>query len=157
MNLVLVPMSGPDFDRRAAALRRRYAEDLQRERGMSCSDAESEALRQMDLVLPRGLDSEKTILRSAQIDGETVGWVWVTLPGAAGRPEMAWLHNIDVDPAQQSKGYGRAIIQAVERELQRQGVTRFGLNVFGGNARAIHLYESLGFRIMAQQMAKNIA
>lgn len=110
----------------------------------------------MNLVLPRGLDSEKAILRTAPVAGKAVGWVWVTLPGAAGRPEMAWLHNIDVDPEQQSKGYGRAMIQAVEYELRRHGVTRFGLNVFGNNTRAIHLYESLGFEVMARQMAKDI-
>lgn len=157
MNLVLTAMSGPDFDRRAAALRRRYAGNLQRERGMSPADAEAEALRQMELVLPRGLDSEQAILRSGQVGGVTVGWVWAMLPGAPGRPEMAWLHNIDVDPEHQSQGHGRAMILALEDELRRQGVTRFGLNVFGGNTRAIELYESLGFTVMSQQMSKALA
>ncbi|GIF99406.1 GNAT family N-acetyltransferase [Catellatospora citrea] len=154
MSLVLVPMSGPDYDRRTAALRRRYAANLQQQRGMSGADAEAEAVRQMELVLPGGRDTAWAILRSAQVDGETVGWVWATLPGAPGRPEMAWLHNIDVDPEHQSRGHGRAMILAVEEELRRLGVTRFGLNVFGGNTRAIALYESLGFTVMAQQMSK---
>lgn len=157
MSLVLVPMSGPDYDRRSAALRRRYAANLQQQRGMSGADAEAEARHQMELVLPDGLDTEWAILRSAQVDGETVGWVWATLPGSPGRPEMAWLHNIDVDPEHQSRGHGRAMILALEEELRRLGAARFGLNVFGGNTRAIALYESLGFTVMAQQMSKSLA
>ncbi|GAA2365670.1 hypothetical protein Cme02nite_31160 [Catellatospora methionotrophica] len=157
MSLVLVPMSAADYEHRAAALRRRYATNLRQQRGMSGADAEAEALRQMAEVLPQGLDTAWAILRSAQVDGVTVGWVWATLPGAPGRPEMAWLHNVEVDPEHQSRGHGRAMVLAVEDELRRQGATRFGLNVFGGNTRAIALYESLGFTVMAQQMAKPIA
>ncbi|WP_155368391.1 GNAT family N-acetyltransferase [Catellatospora vulcania] len=156
MSVTLVPMSGPDFDRRAASLRARYAGNLQRQRGMGAAEAEAEAEQQMALVLPQGLDSELALLRSAQVDGETIGWVWAMLPGAPGRPEMAWLHNIDVDPEHQSRGFGRAVMLAVEDELRRHGVTRFGLNVFGGNTRAIALYESLGFTVMSQQMAKTL-
>ncbi|MFD0591494.1 GNAT family N-acetyltransferase [Catellatospora coxensis] len=154
MNLVLMPMSGPDFERRAAMLRRRYAGNLEREKGMAAADAEAEARRQMEVVLPRGLDSELAILRSAQVDGVQVGWLWAMLPGAPTRPEMAWLHNIEVDPEHQGRGHARAMIRALEHELRGQDVTRLGLNVFGGNTRAIGLYESLGFTVMAQQMAK---
>jgi ribosomal protein S18 acetylase RimI-like enzyme len=156
MTVVLAPMSRSEFDHRAAALRRRYAGNLQHERGMSQADAEVEALRQMTVILPRGFDSDLTILRSAQVGNNTVGWVWVSLPGAPGRPEMAWVHNIDVDPDYQSKGYGKAMLLAVEEELRQMSVTRLGLNVFGHNERAIRLYESLGFEVMAQQMAKEI-
>ncbi|MEU7826681.1 GNAT family N-acetyltransferase [Catellatospora sp. NPDC049133] len=154
MNLVLVPMSGPDFERRAAMLRRRYAGNLEREKGLAPADAEAEARRQMEVVLPRGLDSDLSVLRSAQVDGVQVGWLWAMLPGAPTRPEMAWLHNIDVDPEHQGRGHGRAMILALEAELRDLGVSRLGLNVFGGNKRAIALYESLGFTVMAQQMAK---
>lgn len=154
MNLVLAPMSGPDFERRAAMLRDRYAGNLQREKGMAAADAEAEARRQMAVVLPQGLDSDLAILRSAEVDGVQVGWLWAMLAGAPTRPEMAWLHNIDVDPEHQGRGHGRAMILALEAELRRHGATRLGLNVFGGNTRAIALYESLGFTVMAQQMAK---
>lgn len=36
----------------------------------------------------------------------------------------------------------------------RRGVAELGLNVFGSNATARHLYESLGFQVTSQQMAK---
>lgn len=156
MDLELVPMTPDDFDRRSAALRRRYADNLCARRGIPRADADAEAVRQMREVLPHGLDTEKAILRTARSGGTDIGWVWVTLPGAAGRPEMAWVHNIDVDPEHQGKGYGRAIMLAVEAELASRGVDRLGLNVFGHNTRAIRLYESLGFQVMAQQMAKTL-
>ncbi|MEV6348040.1 GNAT family N-acetyltransferase [Actinoplanes sp. NPDC051851] len=156
MSVVLEPMSRTEFETRIAALRSRYAGNLHRERGMSPAEAEAEASEKLDVILPKGYDSELTILRTARVGGDVVGWVWVTLPGAPGRPEMAWVHNIDVDPAFQSRGYGRGILLAIEEELRGQGVDRLGLNVFGGNTRAIRLYESLGFGVMAQQMAKSL-
>ena len=47
-------------------------------------------------------------------------------------------------------------MRAAEQELARRGVTRMALNVFAANTAAIQLYESLGYRVTAQQMAKQI-
>jgi ribosomal protein S18 acetylase RimI-like enzyme len=156
VNLVLVQMSPEEFDVRSAALRERYANNLQTRRGMTVEAAQAEAVSQMQTVLPEGTRTDKAILRTAEVDGVPVGWVWVMLPGAVGHPEMAWLHNIDVDAEHQGKGYGRAVMRAVEAELEQLGVERLGLNVFGHNTRAIRLYESLGFEVMTQQMSKSV-
>ena len=61
-----------------------------------------------------------------------------------------------IDAGERGKGYGRAIMRGAEEELVRRGVTRMALNVFAGNTAAIQLYESLGYRITSQQMAKRI-
>lgn len=156
MDLALVPMSPVDFDRRIAALREHYAGSLVTGRGLSPEYAETESARQIAEQLPRGVRTERAILRTAQVDGQEVGWIWVALPDRPRQSE-AWIHNITVDPEHRSKGYGRAMIQAVEAELSRRGVSRLGLNVFADNPGAIRLYESLGFRVMAQQMAKPLA
>ncbi len=156
MELVLEPMSPDDFDRRIADLHQRYADDLRTQRGLRPDAADTETARQIAELLPRGLHTETAILRVARVDGADVGWVWVALPGVGGHQDMAWLYNIDVDPGHQGKGYGRAIMRAVEAELRRRDVDRLGLNVFGHNTRAIRLYESLGFEVTAQQMAKTL-
>lgn len=152
--VTLQPMTPADFARRCAALRESYAESLRTARAIPLDAARVEAARQMALVLPLGLGSPKMLLRTATVDGTDVGWLWVGLPGAPGSPGMAWIHHIGVDPAQRGKGYGRAIITLLESELADRGVARLGLNVFGDNAVARRLYESLGFRVTAQQMAK---
>jgi ribosomal protein S18 acetylase RimI-like enzyme len=156
MTLELVPMTPEEFDRRSADLQARYAEDLRDARGMTADAAAAEAAEATRAILPDGVRTDRALVRAARVDGRTVGWVWVMLPGVGGRPEMAWLYNIDIDPDHQGKGYGRALMLAVEAELRRLGVATWGLNVFGGNTRAVGLYESLGFRVTSQQMAKTI-
>ena len=96
----------------------------------------------------------------ARVDDVEVGWIWVTLPEAAGSTDAgsrrAWIHNIEVHPAHRGRGYARRMIQLIEAELAQIGVPELGLNVFGTNTVAIGLYESLGFEVTAQQMAKRI-
>ncbi|RZU51662.1 hypothetical protein EV385_3495 [Krasilnikovia cinnamomea] len=98
MELVLVPMTPEEFERRSAESRKRYAANLHSELGLTADAATAEARRQMDAVLPRGVHTEDAILRTAWVNDTVVGWVWVT--------------------------------------------------------RAIRLYESLGFRVTSQHMAK---
>ena len=45
----------------------------------------------------------------------------------------------------------------LEEELRERGIPRIGLNVFGRNAVARHLYESVGYQISSIQMSKDIS
>lgn len=45
---------------------------------------------------------------------------------------------------------------AAEAYVRDHGVERLGLNVFGGNAAAIALYDDLGYAVDAQQMSKQL-
>jgi ribosomal protein S18 acetylase RimI-like enzyme len=47
-------------------------------------------------------------------------------------------------------------MQALEAEVRPLGATRIDLSVFGDNATAIHLYQSLGYQIQAMGMRKPI-
>jgi RimJ/RimL family protein N-acetyltransferase len=65
------------------------------------------------------------------------------------RPESA--HNvglgISVAKDWRDRGVGRALMsRAVEWARRTDGVSRIELEVFSDNARAIHLYERMGFR-----------
>jgi ribosomal protein S18 acetylase RimI-like enzyme len=149
----LVPMA--DFDNRIEALFADYAQDLVEEQGLWHGEAEARAARKRAELLPRGVRTEGMILRSVVAEGVPVGWVWAGLP-APPRPAMGWLHNIGIDEPFRSRGYGRAAVAAVEAELVRRGVRTMGLNVHGFNTRARQLYERLGYRLLAQQMAKDL-
>jgi ribosomal protein S18 acetylase RimI-like enzyme len=83
----------------------------------------------------------------------TVGWLWLALP-APDRPATAWIHGITVLPDHRGQGYGRAIMLAAESEVAARGISNLGLNVFATNTPAVHLYQSLGYTVTAQQMAK---
>jgi mycothiol synthase len=149
----LAPMA--DYERRIAALVADYAQDLVEQQGLWHGEAEARATRMLGGLLPRGVRTEGMILRTVVAAGVPVGWVWAALP-APPRSGMGWLHTIEIDPPFRSRGYGSAAIAAVEAELARRGVPRIGLNVHGGNAGARRLYERLDYRLLAQQMAKDL-
>jgi ribosomal protein S18 acetylase RimI-like enzyme len=117
-------------------------------------DVPAEIQKRLAEMLPDGPDTELNLLFIGEVDGERIGWLWLTLPGTKLHPDTAWVHNVTVDETHRGKGYGRGLMLAAEQELVRRGVTTLGLNVFGSNATAIRLYERLGYEVVSQQMSK---
>ncbi|MET8234159.1 GNAT family N-acetyltransferase [Micromonospora sp. NPDC005298] len=158
MTLTLTPMTEQELARLRGPLQQAYAEKMVEQRGFTPQAALEHSVHRMGELLPGGVATEGALLRVARVDDTEVGWIWVTLPGAAGATDArrAWIHNIEVDPAHQGRGHARRMIQLIEVELAQLGVSELGLNVFGTNTVAIGLYRSLGFEVTAQQMAKRI-
>ncbi|GAA2542378.1 hypothetical protein GCM10010435_07540 [Winogradskya consettensis] len=143
-----------DYDTRMATLVEEFAADLSQDEGLPPADAAQLARRRIAEWLPQGPETEGVQLRTVVAEGVEVGWVW---SGVSQRsPGMGWLHNIEIDPAFRSRGYGSLVIAAVQQELARRGLRSIGLNVHGYNVRAMALYQRLGFEVLAQQMAKNL-
>lgn len=157
MTLTLRPMTDSELAGRLPVLTDSYSDDLSRSRGLPADRARVDAERQIADLLPAGVRTDGALLRTGVVEGEPVGWIWIALPGSAGQRDMAWIYNIEVDPDHRGKGYGRALMRAAEVELVALGVTKLGLNVFGDNTVAMGLYASLGFRVTAQQMAKELS
>jgi ribosomal protein S18 acetylase RimI-like enzyme len=83
-----------------------------------------------------------------------VGWLWLAVPGPDPDPLMAWVFEVEIEPAFRERGYGRAAMRLAEDEARSRGMTSLGLNVHGYNAVARSLYESLGYEVTAMQMKK---
>jgi len=152
----LVEMTDEGFARRREPMIREYGRDLAASGGMTIEQAEAQAEQQTAEILPAGARSPGQLLRTAWVDGQQVGWIWVSLPDHAMR-EMAWIDDIEVDEQHRRRGYGQGMIEAIEAELVALGVGRLGLNVFGGNDVARRLYERLGFRVIQQQRSRSLA
>jgi len=76
------------------------------------------------------------------------GVVGIVGVGVAG--DVAWVHHVLIDHAQQGRGYGRALMVLVGDWLRSLGtVTRVGLNVLPENEVGWALYASLGFTPIA--------
>lgn len=86
-------------------------------------------------------------------DGEGVGHVWVG-PASSGREGHWWVWSVEIDAAHQGRGLGRRAMELAEEYVRGVGATRMGLNVFGENAVARRLYESLGYGIDSLAMSK---
>jgi ribosomal protein S18 acetylase RimI-like enzyme len=82
----------------------------------------------------------------AEIEGRVVGYV--SLHQGLSIPSHDHVLEIDglaVDPADQGRGVGRALVDAAQREAGRRGARKLSLRVLGPNAAARRLYEACGF------------
>ncbi|SCL69470.1 GNAT family N-acetyltransferase [Micromonospora peucetia] len=115
------------------------------------------ATKAFDVLLPDGFATVGMLfLRAVLPDGACVGVLWLALTHPRGEPDCAYIYDIEIDEAYRGAGYGRALLAAAEDAVRSRGLGRLELNVFGGNARAIRLYETSGYRVVAQQMRKSL-
>jgi hypothetical protein len=93
---------------------------------------------QADIARARGKsNSEILVGRDAEA---IVATVMVGHDGHRG-----WVYYVAVDPDQQKKGYGRAIMAAAENWLRDRGVEKLHLLVRADNARVQAFYETLDY------------
>jgi ribosomal protein S18 acetylase RimI-like enzyme len=140
-----------DYRRRSV---RRYAGEHVRVGNWSAEDAEQRAEKETDELLPKGVDTPEMVLLVAETAGAVVGLVWV---GPAPQQRAGWwIYDIEVVDDQRGRGYGRALLDAAEREVLVRDGNSIGLNVFGANAAARGLYESAGYEVAALLMRKSL-
>jgi RimJ/RimL family protein N-acetyltransferase len=91
-----------------------------------------------------GLIKNRDVQFLALADGEVVGWCDVRrhfFPAHAHRGTL----GMGIVPAYRGRGLGLRLVQAVLDEARRSGFVRIELDVHADNARAIALYERIGF------------
>jgi len=89
-------------------------------------------------------------------DGTPVGYLWIG-PQTSGDAEDWWVWDVEIAEPVRGRGYARAAMLLAEDAARALGATTLGLNVFGFNTIARHLYESLGYEPTAIQMRKPLA
>jgi mycothiol synthase len=142
----LTPMTRAEYDERIAALLRDDPLALTR-------DPDAPAGKAAGVVAglaPDGPATDGVFFRT------TPGaWIWFSLP-RPGHSSMGVVHYLAVDAGRRRQGLGRATIAAAEAELARHGVTTAGLNVMAANAAALSFVDRLGYRVLSQQMIKDL-
>jgi ribosomal protein S18 acetylase RimI-like enzyme len=77
-----------------------------------------------------------------ELEGEVAAWLWLDL----GRPRSAvHIRHIQVAREHWGKGFGRQVIEDAMAIAIARGARALTLNVTKSNARAMNLYEGLGF------------
>jgi GNAT superfamily N-acetyltransferase len=84
---------------------------------------------------------------------EKVGSLWLGVRSATDW----WIYDIVIDPEFRGTGLGRPTLGAAEEFVKSHGGTRLGLNVFGPNAVARHLYDAVGYEVVSTQMLKDLS
>jgi RimJ/RimL family protein N-acetyltransferase len=80
----------------------------------------------------------------AEVDGRLVGWADVS-PGERDSTRHMGRIGMGIVDGYRGQGIGRRLLEAVIEHCWRVGLVRIELEVFVDNARAIALYEKLGF------------
>jgi ribosomal protein S18 acetylase RimI-like enzyme len=149
------PMTQIEFDGIRSRMAKEYAAEHVAAGDWPADEAEARAERETDTLLPQGVSTPGMVMLVAETpDGDYVGRVWLALERTSGSGGGAWIYDIEIAPEQRGKGFGRAVLDAAEREAANGGADSIGLNVFGGNLVARSLYESSGYDVTAIQMSK---
>ena len=151
------PMTESEFEEWQHTVARAYADEQIAAGNWRPDDALERALNSNVAFLPQGLATPGMLLLIGVLeDGTPIGRLWIGLSHPRGIPGCAFIYDIEVDEEHQGAGVGRALLTAGEAAARSQGAGALELNVFGGNARAIGLYSTAGYRVVSQQMRKEL-
>jgi ribosomal protein S18 acetylase RimI-like enzyme len=152
--VTLRPMTQAEYAQLRSWMDDDYAQEVAKAMGISVEDGRAATQKQLGELLPVGLESEgHHFWKIVAEDGGAVGDFWVLVEPAK---ERAFIYFVGVDEAYRGKGYGRAAMEALEPIVKPMGASRIDLNVFGENATAINLYQSLGYQVLSMGMRKPI-
>jgi GNAT superfamily N-acetyltransferase len=148
-------MRHDEFEEWLPRLRDDYANDIMRNGGASEADARTKAVVDIERLFPNGQRSSDQFVFVVEADAEPVGDLWFAeREGDLGRG--LWIYDVHIEEAYRGRGYGKEAMLLAEEEARRRGLSRVALNVFGGNAAARGLYQSLGYVETAVLMSKRV-
>lgn len=102
----------------------------------------AEAQGALEEVLPQGLETPRNYIMAAEnTAGETVGEVWCDTTEA----ETVFLNDFYVYEPHRRKGYGAAMLRAVEELAERQSFGQIMTHVFHTNKTAIAMFTKRGY------------
>jgi ribosomal protein S18 acetylase RimI-like enzyme len=91
--------------------------------------------------IERKLAQQREGFLVAEKEGRIVASVMAGYDGHRG-----WVNYLAVEPNQQRKGYGRAMMDAAEAFLSRCGAPKVNLQIRETNAEVIAFYEAIGYK-----------
>lgn len=151
MPVRLRPMSAEEFVSWQQRAIESYAQEFVDSGFLTADEARNRAREDFAKLLPEGLDtSAHDVFTAVEGDG-VVGTLWLSFTERA-RGLEAFVYEVTVDPAHRGRGFGRSIMEAGHAICRERGAVAVGLNVFGHNAPARALYESLGYRVVSTAM-----
>jgi len=151
----LTPVSDDEYTEFAALQVVEYAHQLVRANEVSADEGIAVARARLTDLLAgrlRAAGHALFVVRSA-LDAARVGWVWLSPAPAflgAGHERTRWLSQITTESGERGKGWGRATLVEMERQMAAAGVEQIWLRVFDWNVVARLLYLSCGY-LLAQQ------
>ena len=149
-------MNRAEFEALRAAGVKRYAEENVKVGYWRPGEALKRSEATHANLLPDGLRTEGHHFYKA-VDAETeaqVGHVWLKVE--PGEERKGFIYDVLIEEGQRGKGYGKAMMIALEARARRMKVGSLALHVFAYNDVARRLYDSLGYEIKSLNMMKRV-
>lgn len=133
-----------------------YAADKMKANGLSQEQADKIAAEDFERNLPAGLQSKECLFFALKNPGEkAIGFLLLLVRGPEN-DRRAFVGDVIIEEEYRGLGYGKRIMQLLEDEVNKLGLTRIGLHVFGYNEPAIQLYKKLGYLTTDLVMEKKL-
>jgi ribosomal protein S18 acetylase RimI-like enzyme len=130
-----------------------YADEQVRDAGWAPAEALGRARAELGPILERELvEADERGHRLWTAVGPArlaVGWLWVT-PIEDESSKAAFLYQITVAERARRRGFGSAMLAALEELLAQDGIAELRLNVNVANEPARRLYAAAGYEEVAQ-------
>lgn len=152
-NLRLEPMTEDQYGRYRDGAEADYARSIAASGSMPLPEAEAKSRADYQRLLPAGLGTPGHRLWTVYDGDVEVGLLWLHTEQKSDGLH-AFIYDVEVREELRRRGYGRGIMQAVDRWCREAGVVAVGLNVFGHNTGARALYEEMGYEVVSVQMRK---
>jgi ribosomal protein S18 acetylase RimI-like enzyme len=154
--LTLRPMTDDELASYGETQEDGYAQQMVDFGGIAEADATAKARVDMERYWPGGRPAEGHHVFAAEVDGEVIGHLWLSLRSPEDVAGQGWIFDIEIDETRRGQGLGRQLMLAAMDKAKAMGCTSIKLNVFGSNDIAIRLYQSLGFRTAQMQMTRQL-
>jgi GNAT superfamily N-acetyltransferase len=154
-DVVLRPMTDEEFRAWRPWAIADYAREDVEHKGVEPGRARENMSAFLGSVIPRGPRTEghrMSIVEDAAT-GERVGYTWWADRELDAGP-AAWIYDVYIDEPHRGRGYGRALMEAVEAQVRATGLRRIELHVWVENEPATTLYRSLGYVPAGMEMFK---
>ncbi|QLQ36841.1 GNAT family N-acetyltransferase [Micromonospora robiginosa] len=150
-------MAPAEFDRWQDELAVEYAREHVTAGNWTAEEGLGRARTAIAALLPDGMATVGQLILVGELaDGTPIGRIWISLTHPRGLPDCAFIQDIEVSTEHRGRGLGRALLAAGERVARERGARALELNVFGANETAATLYRTSGYRVVTQQMRKDL-
>jgi ribosomal protein S18 acetylase RimI-like enzyme len=150
-------MSESVFEKFKSISQSEYAKSYSAVESLKFEDALKNASEQFDRLVSKGLETPGQLFYEAieEKSDVPVGYLWLGIQERSGR-KVASVNDIIIISEHRGHGFGKALMNCVEKEAKRAGSKRIRLHVFYKNEVARNLYASMGFQPTSIDMVKLI-
>ena len=155
MTTLLSPMTLAEYNAWLAQAVPDYARDKVASGEWSEAESLDRSRTEVEGLLPHGLATAGHHLWTLRdsVKGPGIGTLWVA-EQQHGTRRIAYVFDFRIDAAHRRRGHARRAFLALEDKARDMGVEGISLHVFGHNAAARALYESLGYAATHITMSK---